>query len=252
MPCRSSLRSQPTSAQCLVRSRAGYIALCIKHHIKWTLHVNNWTNKVLLPKKNTSHKWLRPSSWRYITAFQVFANNHSLLNSWRPNELLTSSWWVIWTSVWAQVSGVGLCMVHVRVFPTRNMAWPDRSLLHGLAFSNWCSDKRASPSWSLSTKQGLHECSKMFYCAKTNHQVVDWSPKIYLIRNIPIDQGLCLTVSVLLPVSNVDWLVFDSRVSFPEKFPLQLHLCLVSFQIAIVSGGNFTAPARLFAFYNPK
>ena len=72
MPCRSSLRSQPTSAQCLVRSRAGYIALCIKHHIKWTLHVNNWTNKVLLPKNNTSHKWLRPSSWRYITAFQVF------------------------------------------------------------------------------------------------------------------------------------------------------------------------------------
>ena len=187
--------------------------------------------------------------------FKCLTNNHSLLNSWRPNELLTSSWWVIWTSVWSQFSGVGLCMVHVRVFPTRNMAWPDRSLLHGLAFSNWCSDKRASPSWSLSTKQGLHECSKMFYCAKTNHQVVDWSPKIYLIRNIPIDQGLvdlCLTVSVLLPVLNVDWLVFDSRVSFPEKFPLQLHLCLVSFQIAIVSGGNFTAPARLFAFYDPK
>ena len=214
----------------------------------------------LAPEKTTevTSDW-DPALGVILQRFKCLTNNHSLLNSWRPNELLTSSWWVIWTSVWsqvrAQVSGVGLCMVHVRVFPTRNMAWPDRSLLHGLAFSNWCSDKRASPSWSLSTKQGLHECSKMFYCAKTNHQVVDWSPKIYLIRNIPIDQGLvdwCLTVSVLLPVLNVDWLVFDSRVSFPEKFPLQLHLCLVSFQIAIVSGGNFTAPARLFAFYDPK
>ena len=106
-----------------------------------------------------------------LQRFKCLTNNHSLLNSWRPNELLTSSWWVIWTSVWSQVSGVGLCMVHVRVFPTRNMAWPDRSLLHGLAFSNWCSDKQASPSWSLSTKQGLHECSKNFL---VQWQIIRW------------------------------------------------------------------------------